>query len=194
SPGRTDGQNGLGRGFSLIRLKDKRTADAAYGEDRDGDCHGWQDRPSERRRATVRATGGGDRRGGGLDKRRIQSGCRPVSDRRFAVVSVTGRTASIETAYSVRWWRMTGATLPCSDSAATASAVMFARVAAPFMTKRNGFPAFLTMSTVAPMARRSCGLGRAGMRTKSAMAITRSIDAVRAGGVSISAHAACPLP
>src|SRR5206468_10672246 len=47
------------------------------------------------------------------------------------------------------------------------------------ISNRNCFPARRAISTVAPTARRSCGLGRAGMMIRSAMAITCSIEAVR---------------
>lgn len=43
------------------------------------------------------------------------------------------------------------------------------------------------MSTVLPTARKSCGLGRVGISTKSASFTTSRIASVMAGGVSITA-------
>ena len=55
------------------------------------------------------------------------------------------------------------------------------------MTKISGLPWRSAMSTVAPTARRSCGLGRVGTSTRSAWATTWEMDWVMAGGVSITA-------
>ena len=55
------------------------------------------------------------------------------------------------------------------------------------MTKITGLPWRSAMSTVAPTARRSCGLGRVGTITRSAWATTLEMDWVMAGGVSITA-------
>ena len=87
-------------------------------------------------------------------------------------------------ANSVRWWIVTGATVPCWDSAIAASAVMRARGVAPLSTKTSDLSRFSTRSTVAPAARRSCGLGRVGMTTRSQTRMTCAMVAVIAGGVS----------
>ena len=64
---------------------------------------------------------------------------------------------------------------------------MRARAVAALMTKISGLPWRSAMSTVAPTARRSCGLGRVGTITRSAWATTWEIEWVMAGGVSITA-------
>ena len=64
---------------------------------------------------------------------------------------------------------------------------MRALAIAEFTTKISGLPARSHMSTVAPTARKSCGLGRVGTTTSSATAITLWIAMVIAGGVSITA-------
>jgi hypothetical protein len=53
------------------------------------------------------------------------------------------------------------------------------------------FARALAQSTVAPTARKSCGLGRVGITISSASAITDWIAMVIAGGVSITASEAC---
>src|SRR5215210_2368167 len=83
---------------------------------------------------------------------------------------------------------MTGATVPCCDRATAASVVMRAFAVAALTTKISGLPARSHKSTVAPTARRSCGLGRVGMTSSSPTAITLWIAMVIAGGVSMTAR------
>jgi hypothetical protein len=59
-------------------------------------------------------------------------------------------------------------TVPCSERAATACTVNRAFAFACVRAKTKGRPAPVTSETVLPMARRSCGLGRAGIITRSA--------------------------
>ena len=66
---------------------------------------------------------------------------------------------------------------------------MRARAVAPLMMKISGLLWRSAISTVAPTARRSCGLGRVGTITRSACATTWEIEAVMAGGVSITGDA-----
>src|SRR6185437_12114695 len=61
---------------------------------------------------------------------------------------------------------------------------MRARGVAALMTKTSGLSSRSMSSTVAPAARKSCGLGRAGMTTRSERPITSAIVASMAGGVS----------
>src|ERR1700693_2402254 len=84
---------------------------------------------------------------------------------------------------------MAWATGPCADSAATAWTVSRVLGLAWVTTNRKGFAAAWTSSTVLPTARRSCGLGRVGIRTRSAVATTARMESVMAGGVSITATA-----
>ena len=72
--------------------------------------------------------------------------------------SPCGRRSSTA-AKSVRWWIVIGATVPCCDSATAASEVILALGVAALTTKISGLPARSHRSTVAPTARRSCGLG-----------------------------------
>ena len=75
--------------------------------------------------------------------------------------------------------------VPCCDSATAASPVIRARGVAPLTAKTIGLPRPSMMSTVAPTARRSCGLGRVGMTTRSAWPTTALIVSATAGGVSM---------
>ena len=77
--------------------------------------------------------------------------------------------------------------MPCWLSATAASEVMRALGVAPLTTKTSGLPARSHRSTVAPTARRSCGLGRVGTTISSATEMTDWIAIVMAGGVSMTA-------
>src|SRR3546814_3540242 len=76
---------------------------------------------------------------------------------------------------------VTGATVPCCDRATAASDVIFAFGVAPFTTKTRGLPARSHRSTVAPTARKSCGLGLVGTTISSATEITLWMAMVMAG-------------
>jgi hypothetical protein len=99
---------------------------------------------------------------------------------------MTVRPSIIADASTIRWQMKLGATVPCCDSATAASDVIRARDAAPLTTKIRGLPARSARSSVARTARRSCGLGRVGMTTRSLCSMTRRIGMLTAGGVSMN--------
>ena len=78
-----------------------------------------------------------------------------------------------------------GANGPCCDSTATASLVIRARGVAALMTNTNGLSMSSTNATVAVTERKSWGLGRVGISTKSQTSTTCRIAPVIAGGVSM---------
>src|ERR1700743_84279 len=71
---------------------------------------------------------------------------------------------------------VTGATVPWWESATALSPVMRARAVAALTTKISGLPWRSAISTVAPTARKSCGLGRGGTSTRAAWATTPGMD------------------
>ena len=74
-----------------------------------------------------------------------------------------------------------GASVPCCESAITASDVILAQDDAPLMTNTSGLSIPRTSSTVRPADLRSCGLGRVGTTTMSEISTTRLMVLVDRG-------------
>src|SRR5919199_2321013 len=88
---------------------------------------------------------------------------------------------------------MTGATGPCWARPCTASKAIVVRGVAPLTTEQKGFCACSVISTTTLTARRSCGLGLAGMSTR-VRDRDRRADDVDEGRRGINDHQAHTLP
>jgi len=125
-----------------------------------------------------------------------QAAVEPIGDVPEGLTSTAVRPSVIASAKSTRFESMMGASTPCLERAEAAELVRRVRPAR-FTTNSQRRRCSSTMSMVGPTARRSTGLGWAGIITRSARCTAAMMMVVKPGGVSMKtslapASAACP--